>query len=94
MAIYAQRPLSYVHLTIGALVSTLPVPADADSAWLTCDANDIRYRVDGGDPATNEGHIMAAGETLALSGRAILLGLRMIRNAASDAELSVTFFSG
>jgi hypothetical protein len=94
MAIYAQRPLSYVHLTVGALVSTLPVPADADSAWLTCDANDIRYRIDGGEPATNQGHILKTGETQVLMGRGVLLGMRMIRNAASDAELSVTFFSG
>lgn len=58
---------------------------------ITTETADVRYRYDGTDPTTTEGHLAVSGSTLVVTGINNIRRLRFIRTAATSATLRVTY---
>jgi hypothetical protein len=94
MAERALRSIGFQTLTVSTTPLSLTVPLGATGAYLTCETNDIRYRVDGVDPTATVGHILVNHTApVIIQGRSLLLGMRMLRLGAGDSVLSCSYFS-
>lgn len=69
---------------------TAELVSQPDRLRLTVNANAIRYRYDGGDPAVDEGHYVPTNGELRLDHNTNIRNLRFIRDGGSDADVSVT----
>ena len=68
-----------------------PAHGGAFEVFISVETNAIRYRIDGTDPTASEGHPLAAGDKLTVTGHNNIRRLKMIRQSA-DAAVKVTFF--
>ena len=66
--------------------------AEAKAVFLTIEDNNIRYRVDGGDPTAALGHIVYAQQNLYLADKAAIRALSMISIGLADAVVQVTYY--
>jgi hypothetical protein len=66
-------------------LSTIPV-----RAWLTVHSGGIRYRYDGNNPSTTNGHLLGANGTLELIGAQAIRSFRMICDGTVDAVVAYT----
>lgn len=73
-----------------AATRTPSTGASATEALLTLETAQIRWRADGTDPTTTEGHIMDAGQKLDLQGVQTINGFRAIATGG-NATLKVSF---
>ncbi len=62
----------------------------ADRVLITASTAPIRYRIDGGNPTTTTGHLVATGATVEIQGSDNIINLRIIRDGGSDASASIT----
>lgn len=84
---------SAVGLTASKIVPTSGPLRPAFEAFLTLEpTNGIRYRLDGTDPTDTEGHPLAGGGTVTITGTNNLKNFRMIRSGGADATVKVTYF--
>lgn len=89
-------PMGYEKLTIttGA-VSMLDetLRNNAGAIFITVEDNNIRYRIDGGDPDANDGHLIVSGvyQNLWLFAQASVRSLRMIA-IGGNAVVIVTYY--
>lgn len=90
-----------VSTTAVGLTSTKVTPSDAANTpahgkafevFISVETNGIRYRIDGTDPTASEGHPVASGEAITITGYNNIRRLKMIRSGAADAAVKVTFF--
>lgn len=63
----------------------------AGAVFITVEDNNIRYRIDGGDPDANDGHIVYAAGNLYFEDPASIRNLRMIGNGGA-AIVIVTYY--
>ena len=63
------------------------------AAKITIVDADLRYRTDGTDASATVGHLLVDGGTLLLDNPSDLLALSMIRDAATDVVVSVSYFN-
>ena len=65
----------------------------AGAVFITVEGNNIRYRIDGGDPDATNGHLIVAGvyQNLWLFAEASVRSLRMIA-IGGDATVIVTYY--
>jgi hypothetical protein len=67
----------------------------AKSALITVEAADLRFTTDGTAPvASTTGHFIPAGVSFVINGYQNIAALQMIRNAAVDATIHVTYYGG
>lgn len=69
----------------------------ASYAFFTAETADGRYRVDGTNPTSGEGHIFVGGTTGAgyfVCGVQAVRAFRAIRSGGSDATIRATYFRG
>ena len=60
-------------------------------AFITCEEADIRYRFDGTDPTTDEGHILQEEKGITLTSSQQITWFSAIREADEDATLRITY---
>lgn len=65
-------------------------PQRARKALVTVETAAIRYRVDGTDPTSSEGHKLGVGDVLTILGYGNIKRFRAIR-VSSDATIKVTY---
>lgn len=65
----------------------------AVAAEVTVENGPIRFRTDGTDPTASVGHLLSDGDALYLDNPSELVGLKMIRDAAVDGDISVSYFN-
>jgi hypothetical protein len=83
--------LGYATAPVGVAAGGLPsIPARAQKAYITIEANPVRWRDDGTPPTAAEGHPIAAGGVLEYEGT--LTSLRLIRSGGADADLNVSYY--
>lgn len=77
-----------------AVALTAATYADAVRAVVTVNAESIRYRLRGAADAPTDaiGHLVAAGDRIELRSAAEIAAFRMIRVAATDADVHVTYY--
>jgi hypothetical protein len=65
----------------------------AQAGLVSLEGGDIRFRMDGlGPPTNNSGHYMTSGDTFLLIGTQALLQFQAIRAGEEDGFLTVTYF--
>jgi len=83
--------ISVTEVAVVRLDATLRAASRA--AFLTVEDVSIRYRVDGGDPDQNDGHVVIAGNNLWLNEPHAIDDLRMIAvGVAVTAIVIVTYY--
>lgn len=76
-----RTPRYYERIVItNAVVSRLDdiYREEANAVFITFEDGDIRYRIDGGDPDANDGHVVADTQNLYLVDKKAVRDLRMI----------------
>lgn len=72
-----------------------PINIDAgdgcDFAFITCEVAGVRFRIDGEDPAADEGHLLEKEHFLILGDEASIKGFRGIREGETDATLRISY---
>ncbi len=64
----------------------------AQAALLSLEGGDVRFRLDGGLPTSDNGHYLGSGDTLCLSGTQTLQQFRAIRAGESNVTLRVSYY--
>jgi hypothetical protein len=92
--------LDYATLTVSSSAVTLvddaspTLPGKCKRAFITCEDDSVRWRADGTDPTSTEGHEVTDGGYIELTGanyRQLLENITFIR-VTSDAKLKITYF--
>jgi len=65
---------------------------DAIRAEMTLETAQIRYRVDGTDPTSSEGHPVYVGDVIILNSATQIAGFKAIRTGSTSGVLKVTYF--
>jgi len=82
------------NIEVSSDVESMPIPANMRPriCTLSVEDADIRYRVTGLDPVGGNagGHLVAAGSWVTINGLHNIQNLRMIRDAAADAQVFYT----
>ena len=89
-------PLGFQKLTVSssAVGPTKPtVTPTVRAITVTVETNSIRYRIDGSDPTTTDGHLLYDGDVLDITNVNSVNSLKMIA-AGSDATVQITFYGG
>ena len=82
-----------IGLTSSKIVPTSGPTRPAFEVFISVEpTNGLRYRMDGTDPTSAEGHALAGGSTLTIQGTKNLQALRLIRSGAADADVKVSYF--
>lgn len=74
-------------LTVGFTAEQL---AEAETAWITCNSNALRYRYTGSAPTISSGHKLVEGASVQLQGNYKIQNFRLIRDGGSDATYHIT----
>ena len=77
-------------LPVGAAAVGFTIVAGRNYAFITVEANPVRFRVDGVDPTAAVGHLLAVGDVLVLEGGTAILQFRAIATGAA-AVLSISY---
>lgn len=85
----AQLPLTVSSTSTS---QALTVPTGAIAAFVTCETNNVRYRLDGSLPTATVGHLLSAGDPpLFLRGTAMLTNFRTISMSTAGSGLHVSY---
>jgi len=90
-----RTPFEYEKLTItnAAVVRLTQEYRELYKAvFITIEDVGIRYRIDGGDPDADDGHVVTAGGNMYFVDPASLRDLRMIAIGQNDAIAIVTYY--
>jgi len=63
----------------------------AKAVFVTIESNNIRYRIDGGDPDANDGHVVVSGGNIYFTDVTSILNLRMIGSGGAAVAI-VTYY--
>ncbi len=91
--------IDYAVLSVAASVvaltdATPTLPSAAKRMFITCETDAVRWRADGTDPATDEGHKLAADDSISFTGANYRQLLEKIRfsKVSSTAALKITYY--
>lgn len=91
------KAFNYEAVTVSSsavgLTSTKYNPSGhkAQVAFITVEGAQIRFRYDGTDPTSSEGHLFSPGDVLELIGFENIENFKAIRVGSTDATLRVTY---
>jgi len=84
-----------VSTSVVSLTASKLEPSDAppvDAVLITVETASIRVRLDGVDPTSTEGHLIAADEALLIRGINALRQFKAIRATTSDATIRISYY--
>ena len=91
-------PIGYESITVSTTAVGFTAaqlnPANAqraERAFITVEGAAIRFRIDGTDPTSSEGHLVLANSSFVLSGHNALANFRAIRDGGTDGTAKVTY---
>lgn len=88
-----QTVAASVVTATGETVAQLTDRLKAGAGWsmlITTVTGGIRWRIDGTDPTTSAGHLLAAGGSTTISGGGNILAFEMIRDGSTSATVTTT----
>jgi len=91
------KAFNYEAVTVSSsavgLTSTKYNPSGhkAQVAFITVEDAQIRFRYDGTDPTSSEGHIADVGDVIKIEGYDNIANFKAIRTGSSDATIRVTY---
>ena len=85
--------LEYESLTVDdtAIELTAATYGTLEKALITVENAPIRFRIDGENPTSEEGHILNSGDTLKLDTNDDIASFKAIRTTNTDADIRVTY---
>lgn len=85
-------PIGRQRLTVSTAVVTLTPTSGANVAYITVEAQPLRYTLDGTNPvAATTGHLTLAAAVIRLYSSGQLSGFKAIRDGVTDAVLEITY---
>jgi len=91
--------IDYATLSVAASVVALTdgspsLPDTAKRMYITCETDAVRWRADGTDPTTSEGHQLASGDSISFTGANYRQLLEKIRfsKVTNTAALKITYY--
>ena len=91
---YAYESLTISSTAVGLTASVYGEDVRVMQAFITLESAQIRFRIDGNNPTTTEGHLLEAGQNLTLENYNAIKNFRAIRTGSSDGNIRVTYFRG
>ena len=87
-------PFDYESVTVAASAVGLTSGTydDATRAEITLETAQIRFRVDGTNPTSGEGHLVEVGDVIRLTSAAQIANFKAIRTGATSGVLKATYF--
>jgi len=85
---FAFESITVAATAIGGTALTY---TDATSAELTLETAQIRIRIDGTNPASDEGHLVEVGDTITLKSAAQIANFKAIRTGSTSGVLKATY---
>ena len=87
-------PFAYESITVAnsAIGLTSGTYSDATRAEMTLETAQIRFRMDGTNPTSSEGHLVEVGDTITLDSAAQIADFLAIRTGSTSGVLKVTYF--
>lgn len=89
------NPYAFEKITVGSTPAGLTqanLKTDGQIiVFITCEQASIRFRVDGADPTSTDGHILSAGNTLTLETYEVASKFKAI-SLGTQSILQVTYF--
>ena len=87
-------PFAYESITVAnsAIGLTSGTYSDATRAEMTLETAQIRFRMDGTNPTSSEGHLVEVGDTITLDSAAQIADFLAIRTDSTSGVLKVTYF--
>ena len=84
---------AYESITVAdaAIGFTALTYGTATHAYITVETAQIRFRIDGTNPTSSEGHILNVGDALELNSAADLVTFKAIRTGAVSGVIKVTY---
>ena len=89
----------FEHLTVANTVKVLTAAEyhpltelKARRALITIETASFRFKTDGNNPSAAEGHLVTAGGVVELDSSDEIKKFRAIRDTATSADISVTYF--
>ena len=80
---------------VGLTDATPTLPDKAKRAFITAETQAVRWRADGTAPTADEGHVLAADDSISFTGanyRQLLENIQFIATSAGDGALKITYF--
>ena len=93
METFSYEAITVATVAIGFTASKL-VPDSATppgQAFVTVETASCRFRMDGSDPTSTEGHLLQVGDSINVTGTQNLYNFRAIRDTATSATLRVSY---
>jgi len=87
-------PFDYESITVAdsAIGLTAAKYLDAEHAEMTLETAQIRFRLDGTDPTSSEGHLVEVGDVITLNSAAQIADFKATRTGSTSGVLKVTYF--
>nr|QNO41555.1 hypothetical protein MPGNBCFJ_00019 [Methanosarcinales archaeon ANME-2c ERB4]QNO42069.1 hypothetical protein NIICAKKE_00019 [Methanosarcinales archaeon ANME-2c ERB4]QNO42284.1 hypothetical protein OEDCDHIP_00001 [Methanosarcinales archaeon ANME-2c ERB4]QNO42439.1 hypothetical protein ADMFNEEM_00005 [Methanosarcinales archaeon ANME-2c ERB4]QNO42689.1 hypothetical protein GKPKHNMI_00011 [Methanosarcinales archaeon ANME-2c ERB4] len=87
-------PFDYESITVAdsAIGGTAATYLEATRAEMTLETAQIRFRVDGTNPTSSEGHLVEVSDVIILNSAAQIANFKAIRTGATSGVLKVTYF--
>ena len=87
------KVIAYETITVAdtAIGFTTATYDNANTAFMTLETAQIRFRVDGTNPISTEGHILDIGQTLEIEGKDNLTNFKAIRTGAVSGVLKISY---
>lgn len=90
--IYLADDFESVTVAGSAIGTTAAKASVAHKIFVTAETAEMRFRFDGDDPASDEGHVIDAGDTLELYGNRNIVNFLAIKTGGTSGVLKITYY--
>ena len=94
LAPFAYEAITVADAVVGLTAATYTQTGYAVQAFITLESAQIRWRIDGTDPTSSEGHLLEIGQNLTLNDSQAVKNFRAIRTGSSSGVMKVTYLKG
>ena len=91
---YAYESITVADAAISLTSATYDQVGYNMQAFITLETAQVRWRIDGTDPTSSEGHLLEAGQNLTLQDSQAVKNFRAIRTGATSGVMKVTYLKG
>ena len=91
---YAYESITVADAAISLTSATYDQVGYNIQAFITLETAQVRWRIDGTDPTSSEGHLLEIGQNLSLNDSQAVKNFRAIRTGSSSGVIKVTYLKG
>ena len=91
---YAYESITVADAAVSLTSATYDQVGYSMQAFITLETAQIRWRIDGINPTSSEGHLLEVGQNLTLQDSQAVKNFRAIRTGSSSGVMKVTYLKG